>query len=153
MHNCSSTPLPLLYVLLYGCINRGPAASRPFICSGRGRPGCRARPNLKFTSQVEDTRTSAYIHFRDSFKIINMRTNNLEHIELQVLSYYIVKGRSTDSTRVLPSPKRTKQRGTKFLYLSYIVKGFRHRTTIPFDHTIVLQRFQTCAWRAPPARP
>jgi hypothetical protein len=48
--------------------------------------------------------------FIESFKIINMQTN--KQIELQVSQLsYIVKG----STRVLPSPKRTKQRGTKIL--------------------------------------
>jgi hypothetical protein len=88
-----------------------------------------------------------YIHSRESFKI-KIRTKQTYRISS---SPPIPHRRG--STRVLPSPKRKKQRSTKFLtYLSYIVNGFKHRTTIPFDH-IVLQAFQTSAWREPPGRP
>ena len=55
---------------------------------------------------------------------------------------YIVQG----STHVLPSLSETHETTQhQISYLSYIVKGFRHRTTIPFDH-IALQPFQICAW-------
>jgi len=68
-----------------------------------------------------------------------------QHIELQVFHLsYIVKGQH----EYFPLRNNAVPDFLPILHL----KGFRHRTTIPFDH-IVLQTFQTCAWRAPPGRP